>query len=136
MNNSIDVGVSFSYQGQDFNYSMTINLDEFMLQSANLPSFHFVLAKANKVDTYSYLYEVMLDSPVYYHNAQGLAEDFLHETLFDLYGFIKKWEVVKLEQNLQDIALDELGITDLKSQQGLNNALLKAYQLGINKRNE
>jgi hypothetical protein len=71
MKNSIDVHVEFSFKGEDYSLTSNIDLDQFMENGSSFPSFHAILARDNKIDTYSYLYEVMLETGIRFANAQG-----------------------------------------------------------------
>jgi len=96
----------------------------------SFPSFHAILACDNKIDTYSYLYEVMLETEIRFANAQGIAADFLNNGDFNQGAFIAAWQENRTLALLQPIAIRELGIEDLKQHQELKNALVQAYNLG------
>ena len=130
MKNSIDALIEFSYKGETYSLSSHIDLDQFMEQQSSLPSFHAILARDNKIDTYSYLYEVMAESEIQFANAQGIAINFLNEGDFDQEGFITAWQESRILGLLQPIATRELGITDLDQHQPIKAALVQAYRLG------
>lgn len=130
MKNSIDVYVEFSFKGETHASAATIDLDYFMEQGESLPAMHRVLAEKNGIDTYSYLYEVMEQSDIRFHNPQGKAVDFLYEGFFDKAGYEEWWRDNRIVVLLQQIARRELGIDDLERHHELKNALVKAYRLG------
>jgi hypothetical protein len=130
MKNSIDALIEFSYKGETYSLSSHIDLDQFMEQQSSLPSFHAILARDNRIDTYSYLYEVMAESEVQFANAQGIAINFLNGGDFDQEGFITAWQESRILGLLQPIAARELGITDLDQHQPIKAALVQAYRLG------
>lgn len=130
MKNSIDAQIEFSFKGETYSLSSNIDLDELMEREQSFPSFHAVLARDNNIDTYSYLYEVMLETEIRFENAQGLAADFSSDGDFNLEAFIAAWQDNKVLVQLKPIAARELGITDLDQHQGLKNALVQAYNLG------
>lgn len=140
MKNSIDVSIHFSYQGKNYAPSLQVDLELLLEKSKQLPSFYQLIAQANNIDTYSYLYEVMQQSDILFTNAQGLAANFLSDNQFDNHfdseGFSKKLSSIQLEKKLQQIVLDENNdfslSKDLTHNKALKNTLLKAYQLGIN----
>jgi hypothetical protein len=138
MKHSIDLSVKFSYQGVDYEPFLQVNLDQLLEKSKQLPSFYLLIAQENNIDTYSYLYEVMEQSDISCTNPTGLAVDFVSGGQFDSESFAKEFSTLQLEGQLQQIVYDEVkddcldGKLDLADNTPLKNALLKAYQLGIN----
>jgi hypothetical protein len=130
MKNSIDAQIAFSFKGENYALTSNIDLDQLMQHYHSLPSFHAVLARDHKIDTYSYLYEVMLETEIRFDHAQGIAADFLREGDFNQEAFIVAWQEERALALLQPIASRELGIADLNQHQGLKNALVQAYNLG------
>ncbi len=130
MKNSIDAHIEFSFKGETYALTSKIDLDQFMEQQSSLPSFHAILARDHKIDTYSYLYEVMVESEVRFANAQGIAANFLGDGNFNQEGFITAWQENRIIGLLQPIATRELGITDLNQHQPIKVALVQAYNLG------
>lgn len=130
MKNSIDAHVEFSFKGEDYSLTSHVNLDILMETESSLPSFHAILALDHKIDTYSYLYEVMLESEIRFANAQGIAVNFLSGENFNQEGFINSWQENRILDLLQPIATRELGIADLNQHQSLKIALVQAYDLG------
>jgi hypothetical protein len=130
MKNSIEAHIEFSFKGETYALASHIDLDQLMEHEQSFPSFHAILARDNKIDTYSYLYEVMLETEIRFANAQGIAADFLGDGEFDQEGFISAWQESKVLTLLQPIAARELGIANLDQHQGLKNALIQAYKLG------
>ena len=130
MKNSIDVHIEFSFKGDAYALSSNIDLDQLMEQESSFPSFHAILARDHKIDTYSYLYEVMLETEIRFANAQGIAANFLSGGDFNQEGFITAWQENRILGLLQPIATRELGIADLNQHQPIKIALLQAYKLG------
>jgi len=67
-------------------------LDQLMEHEHSFPSFHAILARDNKIDTYSYLDEVMLETEVRFDHAQAIAADFLNDGGFNQAAFITAWQ--------------------------------------------
>jgi hypothetical protein len=130
MKNRIDAQIEFSFKGQNYALSSNIDLDQLLEHDHSLPSFHVILARDNKIDTYSYLYEVMQETEIWFAHAQGLAAGFLNNGDFNQEAFIVAWQEERALALLQPIASRELGIADLNQHQGLKNALVQAYNLG------
>ena len=131
MTNSIDAHIEFSFKGETYDLSSTLNLDRILDKYIDPPSLHHVLAVENGINTYSYLYEVMEVEEIEFSNATGLAMQFLHDGVFDLEGFAAQRGESELLDSLQAIALREMGIENLDQHPQLKNALIKAYQLGM-----
>ena len=130
MKNSIDAHVEFSFKGEDYSLTSHVDLDQLMENGSSISSFHAILARDNKIDTYSYLYEVMLETGIRFSNAQGIAANFLSGGDFNQEGFISSWQENRVVGLLQPIATRELGITDLDRHPSLKTALVQAYSLG------
>jgi len=130
MKNQITAKVEFSYKGDVFTPSTVIDLDHSMAQQEILPSIHRMIAQENKIDTYSYLYEVMEQAEIIFTNAEGLAIEFLSDTNFDFLAFQGALRETSHDQMCQEIAAAEMGVDDLDQYPGLRNALIKAYEIG------
>ncbi len=128
--NSIDAHLEFSYRGETYSLSSTLDLDR-LLESDALPPLHALLAAEHGIDTYSYLYEVMLEEPIRFDNAQGMAADFVNGEDFDATAYAAAWHNHRLLAPLQEIAKNEMGIDDLTRHPQLKNALMQAYYLGL-----
>ncbi len=131
--NSIDVSVDFSYQGKHYKPEITIDLDRFIKQDSD-HSFYPLIARENDIDTYSYLYEVMQQSALYYRNPKGLAVDFMQNGHLNLDEYGKKWEEDQILNQLLKIAINQMGIRDFNHHQRLKKSLLQAYRLGASSR--
>lgn len=126
MKNGVDVRVNFSFKGENFSPSMTVDLDAVMNASGILPDFYSLLARQNKIDTYSYLYEVMESSEIRYENATGLAAECVVDGEFDLVRFQSKWHTQTNISALQEIVKKY----QLEGKQAVMDALQAAYELG------
>ncbi|MDP1595052.1 MAG: hypothetical protein Q8L80_12525 [Gallionella sp.] len=128
--NSIDACVEFSFKGEDYRYTASIDLNQLLLQHGSLPSFHVILAKLHKLDTYSYLYEVMEATEIEFSNPAGFAANYLFDGEFDPPALAADWHAARVSMLLQPIATRELGIDDLNEHPELKRALMAAYSLG------
>lgn len=128
--NSIDASVEFSFKGEDYAYKTTIDLDQLLRIHDALPSLHAILAREHGVDSYSYLFEVMLEEEVKFSRPQGLAADYLVNGEFDQAALAANWQAAKTGILLAPIASRELGIADLDLNPALKRALVAAYNLG------
>ena len=127
--NSIDVSVDFSFQGKHYTPVITIDLDSFIQQKESIP-FHRLIADQHEIDCYSYLYEVLESSAIFYLNPQGLAIAHTQNEHFDLESYVKQARENEVIETLLHIAKQEMNITDFTDNQALKNALLQAYRLG------
>lgn len=130
MPNSIDARVEFSFKGEDYLCSATLDLDELLQQHDDLPVVHELLAHQHGIDTYSYLFEVMLEADLEFSNPQGLVVDYMKDGEFDLRALDEDWNKHKAQLQVQTIAAEEMGITNLSDHPALQRALLDAYNLG------
>ena len=95
LNNSIDAHNEFSFKGETHSLTSSIDLDHNMEHDHSIPSFHAILARDHKIDTYSYLYEVTQQMEIEFKNAQGIAAKFLHGGTFDYVGFATTCRSIK-----------------------------------------
>lgn len=130
MKNSIEVCVDFSYQGKDHRYSDRLDLDHLLCVYDELPSIHELLANRHNVDTYSYLYEVMLEADLEFSNPAGRATDYLVDDQFDVTSLADNWHKAKVVVLMQPVVERELGITNLHAEPALCRVLLAAYNTG------
>ena len=130
MKNKIDATVTFSFKGKTYTPSTSIDLDALMEQHGGLLHLYALLARENGIDTYSYLYEVMEQSPIRFVNAQGVVADFVDDEMLDIDGFQRQWRQSRIIDMLQSIASRELSVDDLENHPELKNALLEAYDCG------
>jgi len=130
MKSSIDARVTFSFKGEVYSPSSTLDLDACLERYGTLPSIHTLLANANGIDTYSYLYEVMEQAEIHFDNARGIAAECLKNGFFDVERFELKWRESRVLAPLQAIAEREMGVADLEQRAELKRALLQAYALG------
>ncbi len=130
MKNTLTVQISFSYQGNTYTPSATIDLDRYLTKNEPVPDFFPLIARANDIDAYSYQYEVMEMGQYQYLQATGLARQFCTPDSFDLAGFEAEWKQRDLEQKIADIAHKYMKVNDLSENDALKNALLQAYRLG------
>ena len=131
MTNTLEIHVEFSFRGETHRFPATVDLDEMLSKCDILPSFYEIIAQHNKIDTYSYLYEVMEQAEIVFEKATGLAAQFLKEGRFDFGGFTARWRESRILDLLRPIAQRELGI-ELDSDAAFRRALLGAYWLGKN----
>ena len=130
MTSSIDAHIEFSFKGENYSLSSTLDLDKLLTQYDTLPSIHLILAKEHGIDTYSYLYEVMEEAEIEFKNAQGIAANFLNGRDFNLTQLAAAWLEIGALALLQPIAMRELGIADLNQHPKIKNALVQAFNLG------
>ena len=130
MKNSIDARVAFSFKGETYAPSASIDLDAHMQASGSLPDIHPLLAHANAIDTYSYLYEVMEAHEIEFANPSGLAAACFADGVFDIPCFEQLWREASERAVLHDIARQQLGVDDLEANPDLKAALLGAFEAG------
>jgi hypothetical protein len=127
--NSIDVSVNFSFQGKHYTPEITIDLDVY-IQQEEPTSFHRLIANQHQIDCYSYLYEVLESSDIFFRNPQGLAITHTQDDDFNMLSYAKQWQENNVIEQLLQIAKNEMDIVDFSEHPSLKNALLQAYELG------
>lgn len=130
MKNTIKVTIPFSFKGVEYNPSSIIDLDVFTLGDQTLDTVYQIVANENKIDNYSYEYEVLVSSRKIYSDPTGIAAEFHSSHEFDLEGFKEKLIGDDVFLALGEIAKNTLGIQSLEDHDDLKTALLKAYKLG------
>lgn len=133
MSNSITASLEFSFKGETFHLSKVFDLDEELAQHIELNSLHRALAIAHGISTYSYQYELLEEETICFDAPQGEAVNYWQDGEFDYTAYLRDHQSKSLFAPLQAIASREMGITDLEQHPQLKNALLCAYQLGIEK---
>ncbi|PUE03848.1 MAG: hypothetical protein C3L25_00205 [Candidatus Sedimenticola endophacoides] len=128
--NSIQAKVVFSYRGEDYSPTMTLDLDAIMSLHGTLPDLYASLARSNGIDTYSYLYEVMEATELCFENPRGVAAECFADGVFDIPCFERAWHAWRALDALRMVAGEELGVADLEGEPALKRALLRAYDLG------
>ena len=132
MKNTLDAHIDFSFKGENYDLSSTLDMDEVLDKYPDLESLHIVMAIEHGIDTYSYLFDVMLVEEVRFDNPQGMVADFLSEDgVFDIEGYSAQRSKSQALVSLGVIAAQEMGVEDLERQPQLKRALLRAYQLGM-----
>lgn len=130
MQNTIRVQLSLSFRGETRHLGALIDLDACMREPGEAPDFHLLLARANGIDPYSYLYEVLESQELQFAEPKGLAACACREGGFDWARFERAWREERELALLRVIAERTLGVRDLDAQEGLKAALLAAYRAG------
>lgn len=130
LSNSIEVSVEFSFKGENYSPSATIDLDEMMEKGRELADLHSFLATLHDIDTYSYMYEVMESQDIEFKNAKGLATECLSNGHFDIQKFQQLWQQLQELAVIGEIAKQHMHIDDLDQHSELKAALLAAYEAG------
>ena len=130
MKNTIKLTIPFSFKGIEYAPSSVIDLDTFILGDQNLDIAYQMVANDNKIDNYSYEYEVLELASKIFSDPTGAACDFLSENHFDLEGFKRHRNNEQVFSTLKYIAKETLKIDKLEEHEMLRKALLEAYDAG------
>jgi hypothetical protein len=130
MKNSIKVQIRFSFKGETYAPEATIDLDGYLSKNQEIPPFDLLVAHANGIDTYSYLFEVMQMGDYVFSDAEGSVAEYIIGNQIDLEGFTRKWQELRVIEQLSAIAQQHLSIDDLDQDPALQQALFAAYRLG------
>lgn len=130
MKNIVTASIQFSFKGKTFSPSIVLELDDFLRANKSLTNLYHLIASANKIDHYSYEYEMMQAETITFSDAQGLVANFIVEGVLDSPAFLTAWREQQLNRQLQDIAQRHLGVEDLQQQPELMAALKEAFHNG------
>ncbi len=136
MKNTLTATIHFSFKGVNHSPSTSIELDRYLETTGTLPDLYQLIARENDFDLYSYEYEIMQAQDISFSNSQGLVSEFIKDGALDFTEFKSVFEKVKVLNQLQDLANEHMQIEDLAQQPDLKEALLQAYALGKNTRNQ
>ena len=131
--NTITVSIPFDFKGENHKPSVVLDLDDFVAQDLSTNSLVNRVARDNRIDPYSYEYEVLEASPMVFSKPVGKAVDFLNDGCFDFDGFKQYFDENKLNALLQGIVDRYLGV-DLTSDKNLKQAMQAAYKAGQRKK--
>jgi len=132
MKNTIKVTIPFSFRGLEHTPSSIIDLDVFILGDQTLDNVFQLVANENKIDNYSYQYEVLESSPKIFSDPTGIACDFLSKDGFNLKAFKEQRNENNDLQTLNTIANEFLNIGNLEDYPEIRQALMAAYETGKN----
>ena len=127
--NALTITLPFSFKGKVFRPDCRINLDELM-EKGSIPCLYTHLANENRIDIYSYEYDVMMMSDMEFSDATGMATRFVRDGKFDIEGFESVWEEKRVDGQLQQIVNRHMNQTDIEQHPQLKQALTEAYRLG------
>lgn len=129
MKNIITASIEFSFKGERFSPSITIELDEYLQSGKSLPNLYALIATANNIDHYSYEYEMMQAEPINIIQAEGMVADFVDNGSLNLDAFVTAWKQQKIIEDLQRIVEKNMGISELHLHPELKQTLLEIYRL-------
>lgn len=130
MPSTIRARLSFSFKAETHELEAAIDLDRLLADSGAAPDFHRLLALANGIDPYSYLYEALESYDIEFAEPTGLAVEYCDAGHFDWPGFAERWRAAADLRAIRTIARDILGEGALNGQPALEVALLAAYRAG------
>jgi len=131
MNNRITASVEFYFKGKKLSPAVELDVDQYMQTTGKLPALYPLLARSINIDPYSYEHEMMEAETIVFSNAHGLIAQYVADGTLDFEAFKIAWKEAQALEKLQKIAQQHLSIDDIMQQPDLKNALLQAYQLGV-----
>jgi len=130
MKNSITISIPFSFKGEDFNPTCTVDLDEQMQKNGEIPCLYTHLAAESGISPYSYEHDVMMMGEMLFDHAEGLADTYIVDAQFDIEGFERAWREQRLQDQLQEIAERCMAVEKFADAPALKASLLEAFELG------
>ncbi|WP_456373936.1 hypothetical protein [Thiolapillus sp.] len=129
MKNSVRISAIFSFKGETYSPSITLDLDEFLSQNRRIEDIYALLAKQGGFGHYSYEYEMLLAAPLVFNQPTGLAEDFVRDDQLNLEGLHAAWQQARLLDRLTAIARQHMKVDELDDIPGLKETLLAVHAL-------
>ena len=127
--NIITVKMNFGYQGEQFVFEsveeLPVHLDGLLEFAESIPR---KMARANNVDTYSYMFDSMECTPIEVIKAEGYVSRFMQGDSVPLETFIAACNEVTIEMLIKDVA--QTHMPHLAEDESLNKALMAAYAIG------
>jgi len=130
MKNTVKVTIPFSFKGVEHKPSTVVDLDLFAQGEQTIDNIFHLVANENKIDNYSYEYEMLESAPVLFSEPTGVAGEFMSENYFDLEGFKQHLNEAQCFDTLKNIAKQTMGIDNLDDNPSLKVALQKAFDAG------
>ncbi len=130
MADTVTAEVSYSFKGET--HELRSELDARKTAEAIVSgeaSLHPSIASNNGLDTYSYAYEVMETEDIVFTAATGEAARYVADGVFDAEGYLAQTNST-IPADIERIALEFLGVSDLGKQPALLAALEAAYHAG------
>lgn len=129
MKNLITVKMNFGYKGEEFVFQsveeLPLHLDGLLEFAESIPR---RIARANDVDTYSYMFEAMECTPIEVVEAQGYVSRFMQGDSVPLDEFIAKCNEVTVEMLMRYIT--EMYLPKEIDNDEIYQALMAAYAVG------
>ena len=127
--NLITVKMNFGYKGEEFVFQsveeLPLHLDGLLEFAESIPR---RMARANDVDTYSYMFEAMECTPIEVIKAEGYVSRFMHGDSVPLGQFIAECNEVTIEMLMRHIA--EMYLPEEADNDAMYLALMAAYAIG------
>lgn len=132
--NTLRARLAFSFKGETREFDSVFDLDALVTEGEEEPNFHHLLAAANGIDSYSYMYEVLESHDIDFSEPTGIAAHCLHDGHFDWPLFERLQREEPELRAVKTIAEHMLGVADLDDRPDLKAALLAAYRAGKTER--
>lgn len=132
MKNIVTATIEFSFKGETFSPSLTIELDQQLKGDFSLDNLYTLIAIENNIGLYSYEYEMMQSEEITFQHVEGFVGKYISEGTLDMQAFQIAWHENLTLLKLLGIAEQHMNITEFEQHTELKQALLAAYQLGQN----
>jgi hypothetical protein len=130
MKNTVIATIEFYFKGKKFTPSISIDLNEHLQLKSDFPNLCALIASTNKIDHYSYEYEMMQAEEIQYTNPEGLVANHISNGELNIDEFLIAWQDNQVSSKLLLIAERHMELKDLGQYPELLQALLDAYKLG------
>ncbi len=127
--NTIIITAEFSFKGETYKPTLTLDLDTLMQQHNAIPALYPLLAEQNNIDNYSYEYEVLESTEIAFSEPTGLAKSCFVNNTFDMEAYGQLWQQQQILVQLKPLLKSQLNIDDIEQHPALRSVLLAACQL-------
>ncbi len=128
--NTVRARVLFSFKGETRELDTVIDLDRCAQEADAAPDFHWLLARAARIDPGSYLYEVLESHEIEFSDATGMAAQSCHDGRLDWHRFVQERAAQSDWLDVRAIVEPVIGARDWDTEPALKAALLLAYRTG------
>ena len=132
MSHMITISLTFSFKGNTYTPSISIDLDQWMQRGANIDELHHQLAESIGYGPYSHEYDVLMMSDIEFSSDDEYVKQYINQTMLDIKGYKAAWHEQQITSKVMQIAEKHLSSDQLKDA-AIRQALIACYRSGQQK---